>query len=64
VIVGHSRKSTLGKILGGVPAEGRLFGTVAWTSYLTWKGVHIIRVHDTKPNADAVKAVEAIREGI
>jgi len=64
VLVGHSRKSTLGKILGGVPAEERLFGTVAWTSYLTWKGVHIIRVHDTKPNADAIKAVEAIRKGI
>lgn len=64
VLVGHSRKSTMGKILGGVPAEERLFGTVAWTSYLTWKGVHIVRVHDTKPNVDAVKAVEAIREGI
>ena len=64
VLVGHSRKSTMGKILGGVPAEERLFGTVAWTSYLTWKGVHIIRVHDTKPNADAIKAVEAIRKGI
>jgi len=64
VLVGHSRKSTLGKILGGAPAEDRLFGTVAWTSYMTWKGVHIVRVHDTKPNVDAIKAVEAIREGI
>jgi len=64
VLVGHSRKSTLGKILDGAPAEERLFGTVAWTSYMTWKGVHIVRVHDTKPNVDAIRAVEAIREGI
>jgi dihydropteroate synthase len=64
LLVGHSRKSTLGKVLGDVPPDDRLFGTVAWTSYLAWKGVHIVRVHDTKPNVDAVKAVSAIREGL
>lgn len=63
VLVGHSRKSTLGKILDGAPPEGRLFGTVAWTSYLAWKGINIVRVHDTKENVDAVKAINAIKHG-
>ncbi|NPV88952.1 dihydropteroate synthase [Coprothermobacteraceae bacterium] len=64
VLVGHSRKSTIGKILGDVPPEERLHGTVAWTAYLAWKGVHLIRVHDVKPNVDAIKSVLAVKEGI
>jgi len=63
VLVGHSRKVQWVKSLEEYLLK-KGFRNCSLTSYLTWKGVHIVRVHDTKPNVDAVKAVEAIREGI
>jgi dihydropteroate synthase len=58
VLVGTSRKSMIGKLLD-VPADGRLAGTVA-TSVLGYTaGAHIFRVHDIRPNRDALRVAEA-----
>lgn len=62
VLVGTSRKSMIGKLLD-VPADERLAGTVA-TSVLGYAaGAHIFRVHDVRPNRDALRVAEAALYG-
>lgn len=62
VLVGTSRKSMIGRLLD-VPADERLAGTVA-TSVLGYTaGAHIFRVHDIRPNRDALRVAEAVLYG-
>ncbi len=61
VLVGISRKSTIGHILGGVDTFERLEGTLAFTAYLAYKGVDIVRVHDVKENYRVIRVIEEIR---
>lgn len=62
VLVGTSRKSMIGKLLD-LPADERLAGTVA-TSVLGYTaGAHIFRVHDIRPNRDALRVAEAALYG-
>ena len=60
VLTGTSRKSMIGKILGGVPSEERLYGTIATTALAVSNGANILRVHDVKENKDAVKVTQTI----
>ncbi|MEK0450935.1 MAG: Dihydropteroate synthase [Verrucomicrobiota bacterium] len=60
VLLGVSRKSFIGKILGSPRIEDREWPTVALTSYGREKGVRIFRVHDVKPNVEALRMTEAI----
>lgn len=60
VLLGASRKSTIGLITGQkVPAE-RLAGTLAAHLYGVSQGAAIIRAHDIRPHADAFKVWTAI----
>ena len=60
VLVGMSRKSMLGLILGS-PVEQRLYASVA-AAVLAWtKGAKIFRVHDVKPTVDALKVCVAVQ---
>jgi dihydropteroate synthase len=59
LLVGHSRKSFIGKVLD-LPVEGRLSGTLAVTAHLVLKGVEVIRVHDVRENREAVDLMCAI----
>jgi dihydropteroate synthase len=61
LLVGASRKSFVGKILGGVPAAERLSGSLAFTAIAVWNGAKIIRAHDVKETAQAVRVAEAIK---
>ncbi len=61
IVVGTSRKSFIGTILGRGP-ERRLWGTVAATAISCWNGAHVVRVHDVTEVKDAVTIVRAIRE--
>ncbi|KQU96312.1 dihydropteroate synthase [Devosia sp. Root105] len=62
VLVGTSRKSMIGKLLD-MPANERLAGTIA-TSVLGYTaGAHIFRVHDIRPNRDALRVAEAALYG-
>ena len=54
LVVGVSRKSFLGKI------SDRASATVALTSLLRERGAHVLRVHDVAPNANALRATEAL----
>jgi dihydropteroate synthase len=62
IVVGISRKSMIAYLLGdpGLQSEERLWPTVALTSLLREKGAHIFRVHDVRPNLEALRMTEAI----
>ncbi|MBI4562375.1 MAG: dihydropteroate synthase [Candidatus Rokubacteria bacterium] len=63
VVVGPSRKSFIGHVLG-VPVEGRLFGTAAAVTWVVAQGVEIVRVHDVaamRQVADLTRAILAVR---
>lgn len=64
LLVGVSRKSFIGRALsrnGQDPsAEDRAYGTVAMETLLMLKGAHIIRTHDVRACADAVKIADIV----
>ena len=60
ILLGTSRKSTLGLILD-LPVEERVEATVATTVYGVAKGASIFRVHDVKENYRAMKTMQAIQ---
>jgi len=62
IVVGISRKSMITHLLGepNLPHAERLWPTVALTSLLREKGAHIFRVHDVRPNLEALRMTEAI----
>ena len=61
-MLGTSRKRFLGAILGAEPGQ-RVVGTVATTVVGLLAGAHIFRVHDVKPNFEALRVGLAILEG-
>ncbi len=60
VVLGTSRKRFLGAILDAEPQE-RLFGTVATTVMGAQAGAAVFRVHDVRPNVEALRVAEAVR---
>ncbi|HEY8960963.1 MAG TPA: dihydropteroate synthase, partial [Luteolibacter sp.] len=60
LLLGVSRKSFIGKILGSDSIEDRDWPTVALTAYGRDAGVRLHRVHDVKPNVEALRMTEAI----
>lgn len=48
ILLGTSRKSTIGKVLGGLPADQRVEGTAATVAIGIANGADIVRVHDVK----------------
>jgi len=54
VLVGVSRKSMIGAILGGRPVEGRLAGTIAVHAHALMMGAKILRVHDVREANDSI----------
>ena len=63
VVVGVSRKSMIGEILGK-PLDERLFGSVALAMLAVQRGANIIRVHDVAATADVLKVLHAVKEEI
>ncbi len=61
MLFGSSRKSFIGRMLGGVPAAERLHGTMASVALAVWNGAGIIRVHDVKEAVETARVVEAIK---
>ncbi|MBN7765798.1 dihydropteroate synthase [Pectobacterium brasiliense] len=58
LLVGMSRKSMIGQILNVPPAQ-RVHGSIACAVIAAMQGAQIIRVHDVKETADAMRIVEA-----
>jgi dihydropteroate synthase len=62
ILLGTSRKSTLGKVLDLPPSE-RLEATLATTALGIAAGVDIVRVHDVAANVRAARMADAIVRG-
>ena len=61
LLVGMSRKSMIGQILGHNVVE-RLSGSLALATMAAWLGANIIRVHDVQQTVDVVKVVMALKQ--
>ncbi|HLX36128.1 MAG TPA: dihydropteroate synthase [Candidatus Limnocylindrales bacterium] len=59
ILLGTSRKSTLGKVLD-LPADQRVEATLATTVLGIAAGVDIVRVHDVRPNVRAARMSDAV----
>ncbi len=62
ILLGTSRKSTIGRILG-LPPEERLEGTLATTALGIAAGVDVVRVHDVEANVRVARVSDAIVRG-
>ena len=60
VLVGVSRKSMIGTLLGDVPTEQRLIGSIAAAVMAYERGAQILRVHDVKETVDALAVTAAV----
>jgi dihydropteroate synthase len=60
LVVGVSRKSFLGKLIGSPEISDRLIPGLALTSLLRARGADVFRVHDVKENVYALRVTEAI----
>jgi dihydropteroate synthase len=61
VLVGTSRKSFIGKLLGNVPVEQRLHGTMATITVSIMHGAKIIRVHDVRAAIETARIADVIK---
>jgi dihydropteroate synthase len=62
LLVGVSRKSLIGRVLGRAPAE-RLHGGLGLAALAVSMGARVIRTHDVAPTLDAIRMVSAVLEG-
>lgn len=60
LLVGISRKSMIGAVLDDAPVDQRLAGGMACAVMAVERGAAIIRTHDVKPTADAVRMADAV----
>ena len=63
VLIGTSRKSTIGAVLGGVPAGERLMGTAATVAIAVAHGADIVRVHDVAEMVQLCRMADAVVRG-
>jgi dihydropteroate synthase len=60
LLVGLSRKSTVGTLTGRPPGE-RVYGSVALAVVAALRGARIIRAHDVAATVDALKVTAAVQ---
>jgi dihydropteroate synthase len=63
ILLGTSRKSTIGVALGGAPEEERLEGTAATVALGIAAGANIVRVHDVAAMARVARVADAVVRG-
>lgn len=61
VLVGASRKSMFGQLLG-LPVEERLVPGLSVAAIAAWQGAAIIRTHDVRETVQAVNTANALRQ--
>jgi dihydropteroate synthase len=60
ILAGTSRKTFIGRVLGGVPESGRTWGTAATVAASILGGAHIVRVHDVAEMIQVARITDAI----
>ena len=63
LLVGTSRKSTIGRLLGGLPPEERMEGTAATVALAIAGGADVVRVHDVREMVRVCRVSDAIVRG-
>ncbi len=63
ILVGTSRKSTVGAVLGGAGIDDRLWGTAASVALSIANGADIVRVHDVAAMKQVALVADAIVRG-
>lgn len=63
VLLGPSRKSTIGLILGGLPPAERVEGTAAVVALAVAYGADVVRVHDVRAMVRVVRVADALVRG-
>ena len=63
LLVGVSRKSMIGRILGKAVGD-RLYGGLGLAALAVSRGARIIRTHDVGPTRDAILSVDAVLQGM
>jgi len=61
ILIGPSRKRFIGNVLGGLPENERLEGTLAACAAAAMNGANIVRVHDVKEAVRAIKIADAVK---
>jgi dihydropteroate synthase len=61
LLVGTSRKSFIGRLLGGAPAEERLHGTMSTVTAAVLNGANIVRVHDVRAARETLVVADALK---
>ncbi len=61
VLIGVSRKSTIGHYLDSAPVDARLYGSISLAALAAWQGAAIIRAHDIAATRDALRIANALR---
>jgi dihydropteroate synthase len=64
LLLGTSRKSTIGLVLGGLPISDRMEGTAATTALGIAQGADIVRVHDVREMVRVARMSDAIARGV
>lgn len=64
VLLGVSRKSTIGHYLDDAPVSERLHGSVTLAALAAWQGADIVRVHDVATTRDALHITAALRASV
>ena len=62
LVVGASRKRTIGALSGEAPVDKRLGGSIAFAFKAMEQGVHIIRVHDVPETVQALRIWRGLRD--
>jgi dihydropteroate synthase len=60
ILVGPSRKGFIGRSLGGVPENERVFGTAAAVAACILQGAHIVRVHDVREMVQVARVADML----
>jgi len=63
IMIGTSRKGTIGQVLGGLPVQDRLEGTAATIAIAIANGADIVRMHDVRVMARVARMTDAIVRG-
>ena len=64
VLLGTSRKSTIGKVLDNAPVDERNEGTAATLVWGIQQGAAMVRLHEIAPMKKFIKMADAIKAGI
>jgi dihydropteroate synthase len=62
IVLGASRKRTIGALSGEAPADKRMSGSLAFALKAAEQGVQIVRVHDVFETVQAIKVWRGLRD--